>query len=148
MRPVILLFTLLFIFSCQSVQVKQDENEYQIIGLCCGECIGSCFRGFFISHEVVYRIKGKYCDNFDTLNKQPVDKSLSDKVKLVLNELPSQLEKYHGKIGCPDCHDQCGIYLSFGNNNKYQQVIIDPDIDKHPDELKRFVQKVQELKLL
>jgi len=148
MRPVIKLFILLIISSCQFGGPKQDENDYKIIGVCCGECAGSCFQGFLISHEVVYKIQGKYCDNFDTMSKQPVNKRLSDKVKLVLNELPGQLTKYHGEIGCPDCHDQCGIYLSFGVNNKQQHVIIDPDSDKPPSELKEFVQRVQELKLL
>lgn len=133
------------ICACQNVK---QENYSIIIGFCCGECEGKCFQGYLISNDSVFKISGKYCDRIDRLNKVAADQNESIRVKEVLNSLPADFRKYEGTIGLPDTRDQCAVYLSFYNGYRWNKVIIDPDKNRHPEDLNRFVDKIQDLKLL
>jgi hypothetical protein len=144
MRLFLSLSILIAICSCKS---DLKPSRPVIIGFCCGECSGKCFRGYLISDTAVYEVEGTYCDNIDTSTKQRVNKTIENKVREIFGVLPPGYAKYQDTIGCPDCHDQCAVFISTGGIPGHR-AIIDPDNSKHPKELDEFVRRIWELKLL
>jgi hypothetical protein len=136
----------LTLFSCgNSTYYKSQET---IIGIYCGQCEGNCFQGYAISGDSILKVSAKYHDQLKAGDRMKASKEEAKQVRDLLKLLPSNLDKYQGTIGCPDCHDQCGIYLSWNNSTGMKAIHIDPDKDKHPQELDAFVSAMSDLKLL
>ena len=73
--------------------------------------------------------------------------SLYSKIKAVEDAIPGDLQKYADKIGCPDCHDQCGYYIFCDNGFYKKTLFIDPDAGKHPPEFDAFFKLFAQLNL-
>ena len=50
-----------------------------------------------------------------------------------------------GRYGCPDCRDQCRIYISFQNGNDKGIILIDLSEGGHPKEIDAFIKGVMNL---
>lgn len=142
-----LLFIVIIVTSLSCSDTNFD-NEETIIGIYCGECVGNCFQGYIIIGDSVTKLSAKYFDQLENNSKTKISVEEKNQVKNLLKFLPSNVEKYKGAIGCPDCHDQCGIYLSLKNKGKTTTILIDPDKEKHPKEFEKFVAGTKNLKLL
>lgn len=137
-----LLICTLFL-SCSS----RTEVEWKVIGYCCGECSGSCFSGYYIEKESIYKISGKYCDNYDISNKTILEKNEFETVRNVLAKLPSDYVEFSGQYGCPDCRDQCAVFVSYKLDGNIKEIILDPDPGMHPKEFEEFVSAMLGLQL-
>jgi hypothetical protein len=132
--------------SCGS-SVNYQKRE-MIVGVYCGECRGDCFQGYTLTGDSVTKISAKFNDQLRSSSEAKASSEEAGQVNELLGLLPADINNYKGKYGCPDCHDQCGIYLSLKNNSRKTIIFIDPDEGKHPKELDAFVRAVNNLKLL
>ncbi|MBC7863992.1 MAG: hypothetical protein IAF38_13530 [Bacteroidia bacterium] len=123
---------------------KFMHEEKLITGIYCGNCpIRNCSPVLIITNE---------CTRIDTSDdfffgdgskmSEPeesvrVSDSLHQQIKKLLNEVPSSFNGLDERIGCPDCIDQCGYYISNGVHSSR----IDPhECEK---EIEVFMQKVK-----
>ncbi|MGZ8536480.1 MAG: hypothetical protein ACXWV4_13175 [Flavitalea sp.] len=140
------LIVLIYILSsCSHVERATGEIT---IGVYCGMCKGSCFQGYTISGSTVTRISAKYHDQLQNRISTSTAIEEAMRVKDILKSLPDDLRKYPQTIGCPDCHDQCGVYLSIKNRYGVSVIHIDPETGKHPKEFEAFIAGINSLKLL
>ena len=136
-----LFFILLTITACRTV--APSTTEYTI-GMGCGHCMGQCFTGFRIAGDKVVKLSSRYINDVDTATESPASASEATSAKQLISAIPKDLDKYPERIGCPDCADQCAIYLSVKSAGKTKTIIIDPD--DHPSEFDAFVAGVREFR--
>jgi hypothetical protein len=123
--------------------------NYVLFGYFCGECGGHCAtmyqfklganeNTFFMDttdsyfnnkENVICRVKIADARKFE------LGKNISNQIP---NELLNCLNKSE-KYGCPDCHDQCGIYFEMMQNNETMRFYFDTDISMLDDDLKLFL---------
>jgi hypothetical protein len=122
-----------------------SEKEDTIIGVYCGMCQGSCFQGYSITNDSVSSVSAKYYDKLDSTSRVRVSPEEEKKVRDLLKLLPADINEYERKYGCPDCHDQCGVYISLKSEGTEKIILIDPVEGKHPKELAPFVLGIRSL---
>lgn len=120
-----------------------STTEYTI-GMGCGNCLGQCFTGFRIAGDKVVKLTSRYINDVDSAVESPASSSEATAARQLIVSIPKELDKYPERIGCPDCADQCAIYLSTRSAGKTKTIIIDPD--DHPSEFDTFVEGVRSLK--
>ena len=144
MRTVYILIIILgTIHSCQNSEAPLKEST---LGIACGQCGGQCFQGFKISKDRVLKLSAPYYNELEKAVTAPASSSEANAARKLLSLLPKDLEKYPDKIGCPDCADQCAIYISTQSSGGIKTIVIDPN--EHPAEFDSFVAEVKKLQLL
>ncbi|MBN2613564.1 MAG: hypothetical protein JXB00_18555 [Bacteroidales bacterium] len=117
---------LLIINACNH-QVPYSDTIF--LGYYCGECAKNC--------AIIYKIDrtGVFADTTDSFFSNPdrydyfslhqgaevKDLTYSD-FESIIKLLPDNLKKYPGIVGCPNCYDQCGIFISY----KGKDIRLDP----------------------
>jgi hypothetical protein len=144
MKTIITILIFQLFLSCTS----SKETDWMVIGYCCGECHDKCFSGYYIEKDSIYKISGKYCDDVDISNKIVTDNEEYAKVANVADKLPNNYTNFSGTYGCPDCHDQCSIFVSFKLNGNITKIILDPDLGMHPEEFNDFVNGILDMELM
>jgi hypothetical protein len=143
MKNVIYILTFTLLISCS---IQKEKYNSIIIGYFCGECIGQCFQGYYISGDSVYKLSFHSIDSINLEKKRPVlDKREIENIKKIETLLPSDLNKYPDKIGSPDSRDQCGIYILAKYKKKTKKILIDTD---KPDDFKKVTVAIKNLKLI
>ena len=143
---------------CSSSNGTNQNIDYIIYGIYCGECSGHCATMFKLDNN---RLLIDTTDTFfknstnrervifkdDTLNKEQFQEA-----EIVRTSLPKILLQSKDKdFGNPDDHDQCGIYIQFKVDKQLKTFYIDTDLGKVPNELRdyaKLVMKVSEFKPL
>lgn len=144
MRTVYILIIILgTILSCQNSEAPLEQAT---LGMACGICNGQCFQGFRISKDRVLKLSAPYFDELEKASTAPASPAEANAARQLLSLLPKGLEKYPDKIGCPDCADQCAIYISTQSSGRTKTIVIDPN--EHPVEFDSFVARVKALQLL
>lgn len=132
-----------FFFGCS----ESKSVERKIIGSCCGACYGDCFSGYLIENDVVFKISGKSCEDIHWDQKIKLNKNKSQDIQELFNKLPENYTDYSGTYGCPDCHDQCTIFISFKIADVVTEIFLDPDPNMHPSEFNEFIEGISNLQL-
>jgi hypothetical protein len=142
-----LLISILFL-SLSFNSCSYNEIDQITIGIYCGECPSHCFQGYTITGDSVVKISANYYNDIQNSSKTKISLEEARKVKKLRSLLPSNLSKFNETIGCPDCHDQCGIYVSYKTNSGSRVILIDPDEGKHPSEFNSFILELKEVQLI
>jgi hypothetical protein len=118
------------ITSCKKENTEQADEL--IFGTHYGMCGGNCFKVFGLNNEQLQRdTTENYLPNYLTYNftgSITLHDSLFQQVNHLLNEIPAELFTLTEKTyGCPDCHDQGGIYIELNRNGVTRRFNIDND---------------------
>lgn len=142
-----LLYLLLFI-SCKKVKNEPaiELPEFFAFGTAYGECGGNC--------ATFYSLKGGkiYIDDMEhymcslSFTNTPLADDKYQKAKKLAVTLPAYLINHPDTtFGCPDCHDQGLIYMEYKKNNKLMYWKIDTDIEKQPQEIRKYLVEVVDM---
>ena len=137
---------ILILSSCNKENTNTAaEMDYLIFGHFYGECIGeSCVQTYKITDTKLYVDLAKNYSGED-LNFQAMSASKFNKVSNLRASIPEQLlDETEGVIGCPDCHDQGGLFIQYSNNGIIKSWRIDNSKDAVPMYLREFMNKVRE----
>lgn len=125
--------------------IREDDPAEIVFGVYCGECHKDCSTMTRVTADrstvdttysfFYWLFEGKKNGgNYESLSNVGLSHKTHQLIKGILKEVPSNMNKYEERIGCPDCADDCGIYLRVEN----RQWLIEPKEYTDP-ELSRFV---------
>ena len=134
------------------VNLGNDAAEapmYQsiIFGKYCGFCGNNCtdMYGYFLNDNG----SSLFADTTDSFLKKDgtfdfrvqLPRDVIPMVDSLIRSLPSQVRNSSGRFGCPDCADQCGLYLETIEyySSKRRKFYFDTDTAQVPKELRNFV---------
>jgi hypothetical protein len=131
---------------CKPAENTELSIEF-VFGRFCGFCRGDCAR--------VYKLQnGQLFADEMTENRPPTplrfsQTALADNKRLLaqqlLDAMPTQLlAETTETIGCPDCADQCGYWVTHTQNGVTKKWFIDTFANSVPEYLRPFVRKMQE----
>jgi hypothetical protein len=115
--------------SCSNSEDPQDE--FLIFGSFRGFCVGNCTAIYKIENGELYE------DNIDraildelSFKSTPLARAKYDIAKDLLLNIPDELLLSNEEtIGCPDCYDQGGYYVSFRSGDGLKSYRIDTRLD-------------------
>jgi hypothetical protein len=141
MRILFLSLTLaITIGSCKTAGTAISSNDISI-GVSCGMCRGECFKGYRVKGGVVEHFAAPYLGKMDSARIEKATPTQEKDFRELVSLLPV-LDNYPERIGCPDCHDQCGVQVSTASKT----IMIDPA--DYPAEFNKFMQKLREMEIL
>jgi hypothetical protein len=130
-----------FFSGCGSRNVRSTKL---VTGVYCGECVGGTCAPILIVTETESGIDTSndffFLDQTKIFEPEKIcllSDSLHKELKKLLSEIPPSFNSLPEKVGCPDCTDQCGYYISNGKHFSR----IDPL--KCSEEIKVFMEKVK-----
>lgn len=134
MKNKITLFILLtgFVTSCKKEKIVNDPADELVFGTHYGFCQGDCFTVFGIDSQEVQQDTGAHYlynyQNYTFNGTVTLHDSLFAQVSHLLNEIPAELTTSDDKVfGCPDCHDQGGVYVEINSGDVKKRFDIDND---------------------
>ncbi|HEX2630981.1 MAG TPA: hypothetical protein VHM26_18320 [Chitinophagaceae bacterium] len=130
------------IISCTTTSKSASSTTVTSVGKSCGMCLGKCYNGYRINNGVVEQFSA---ERLDKMESAIIEKATAEQEKAfreLINLLPSNLDTYPDRIGCPDCHDQCGIQVVTSTRT----IVIDPA--DYPTEFNKFMEKLKEMGVL
>ncbi len=149
MKKVFLLLILIngVLTSCHKEEdnLTLKKDNYFIFGNFYGECIGkNCVKTYKLTENKLFE------DTIDDYSHKRF--SFVELEELKFNDVKDLWDCFPNKIlsedrtvlGCPDCHDQGGIFIQYYNNNKLRSWKIDNDKKSVPIYLHHFIDKVNE----
>lgn len=133
---------------CSCSSTNRENIEYIIYGTFAGECVGHCATMYKLEEtRVLVDTSDSFFDNYgrsirfntDTLEKQYVAQA-----QAVKQQLPELLLRSSSReFGCPDCHDQGGIFIELKSGSTIKRFYIDIELDKIPGELTDYVKLIR-----
>ncbi len=125
--------------------ISQVRTNSLIFGEFYGFCQGeTCIETFKLEDGKLYE-DSKDDRNHQLFKFQALSNDKYNQVKGLLNQVPNELLTHkEGRIGCPDCTDGGGIYISINHKGTLKSWQIDNNLDNVPTELHTFVKAVQE----
>jgi hypothetical protein len=143
MKNIVYILALTLLTTCSFHKEKYNSI---IIGYYCGECVGDCFQGYYISGDSVFKLSAHNIDSIDIKKKIVLtDKKEIKKIKEIETLLPSNLIRFPHEIGTPDNRDQCGIYIRAKFKGLTREILIDPD---KPERFKKLTIAIKNLALI
>ena len=129
MRLTATVFALLLLMSCATSDDAQDE--FLIFGSFHGFCVGNCTAIYKIENGELYE------DNIDraildelSFKAAPLPRAQYNIAKDLLLNIPDELLMTNEEtIGCPDCYDQGGYYVSLKSGDGFRSYRIDTHLD-------------------
>ncbi len=120
------------------------SNAPLIFGHAYGMCKGEhCIETFKLTESKLFEDK-KDDYSHQTFDFEQLNSSKHNQVKDLLNQVPNALLTHEtGRIGCPDCADGGGIYISVVDNGQNKSWFIDNNLNNVPTELHAFVKQVR-----
>ena len=122
-----------------------QKNDYLIFGHYYGECLGeTCVETFkLIDGKLLEDQNDNYApQNFDFVE---LSDSKYQEVNDIIDFLPdSLLIMNDATFGCPDCHDQGGLFIRYFNDGDLHTWQVDQQKSAVPTYLHEFVDKVNE----
>jgi hypothetical protein len=146
MKQLIVFLSILLAFS----NCKKDKSstvalntDYFAFGTAYGFCAGNCATFFLIKENVLYP------DSMDKLTSPLLfnNKPMSEEKLILASKLKDNFPKYlldnpNSVIGCPDCHDQGGIYIELRKEGTLLKWSIDTDSSQQPIVIRSYIQSV------
>jgi hypothetical protein len=129
----------LIVSSCKTASTSAASSNDISIGRACGMCRSECFKGFRLKGDVVERFTAAYLGKMDSAKIESVTPLQEKDFRELVTLLPDDLSKYPDRVGCPDCHDQCGVQIV----TAAKTIMIDPA--DYPKEFGRFFEKLKEM---
>lgn len=138
---------LFILCSCRHT-TENSKVQKLVFGSYYGMCLSNCVHIYQLTETSLAKDDSaqystlSWTYNFTTT--QVLDVSKFNKAKDLLNQVPSELLVNNNKTyGCPDCHDQGGIFIMIENGSAIIRVRLDRDntSDQSP-EVVAFKQKV------
>ncbi|GAA4345380.1 hypothetical protein GCM10023184_47290 [Flaviaesturariibacter amylovorans] len=124
---------------CRPSGAGSDET---ILGLACGMCDGNCFSGIRMRSGNMERFAAPRIGALDRARLSTASPEEAQRFNRLIKLLPPRLDRYPNRIGCPDCADQCTIYLSVPTASGNKTIELDPN--QHPPEFAPFVKAFME----
>lgn len=143
---IVLSFALTLFSSCdKDTGNGVAETDYLIFGDFYGECIGpNCVNTYKLTDTKLYMDLQKNYSSTD-FRFVRLDQTSFENVYDLKDYFPSDLlDESDDVIGCPDCLDQGGIFISYSNNGVIKTWRIDNSKDAVPAYLHAFMDKVHE----
>ncbi len=141
MRNAIMFCALIAIAGCKKEEPAVDK--YFIFGKAYGECGGNCATFFKVQEGNVYADDMLYYTGQVSFSNVPLAPSKYVLAKHLADSFPSYLYAHPDTtFGCPDCHDQGGLYLKREINGSIQYWNIDTDTAYQPLAIRAYVQQV------
>lgn len=143
MKNSAIILTVIILTSCQKDEII--KNDYLIFGHFYGECAGeSCVETYKLTNDKLYEDLN---DNYYATSFNFVELS-NDKfndVNDLSDFLPDLLlDENDSTFGCPDCHDQGGLFVSYNKDDELKSWRIDQSKDDVPNYLHDFIDKINE----
>ena len=136
---------LIFLFACKKDSNVPKDADFVFTQYACF-CAGNCVSGYKIAENKLYKGAGERCE-IENLN---YDSQALDAAKLALAEalrdaIPQMmLDAKQERYGCPDCADQGGYYVKLQTNDGARNWYLDTRKDALPDEVRGFVEKLEQ----
>lgn len=150
MKKIVIFFVLIITtgFGCTVGEGPRPLTAgYFIFGTYAGECFGNCFTGFKMESGKIFRDDLNYFyGNELSFENSPMDQDAYDRASLLLDSFPDFLKNNPGqKYGCPDCHDQGGIFLQLGEGANATSWHLDVINGALPPELIPYKERIQQV---
>jgi hypothetical protein len=142
----------LLLIMATSMAKAQLKVDNVVFGIFCGKCSKHCATLYAYSSQDQ---KTLYVDSTDSYFQQrdapiicqtPVhDSAKIQLVQQLIADIPDELlyrTELTRTFGCPDCSDQCGIYMEFVNHQSRYRFYIDTQPDQLKGNVKDFAAKV------
>ncbi len=135
------------IFSCDddNASSNSEEIDFLIFGHFYGECWGeTCVETYKIEDNTLFEdsVDDYGLRSFDFYE---LDNEKFELVKDLSDFIPSELyDETETTIGCPDCGDWGGLYLSISENEEIKSWRLDLMKDNVPAYLHELIDKIQE----
>jgi len=147
MKYIVFGFTAIFLALCsKEVKPEQTEVDYLIFGRYFGHCLGEeCVNIYKLTGNALYKDTSKafVMTDFEFV---PMDQSDFEVAGSLIQQLPAQLLKStESFFGCPDCHDQGGMYIALSTNEEIRTWRIDTDKRKVPGYLHHYMNQVNQI---
>lgn len=127
----LLVSSLFLLSSCRHTSTNAKARKL-VFGTYYGMCFGNCVNIYQLTETSLAKDdSAKYNTlswtyNFTTT--QVLDVSKFNKAKDLLNQVPSEMLVNNNKTyGCPDCHDQGGIFVMIENGSAIIRLSLDRD---------------------
>lgn len=145
MKKLILILSVVILTSCHKNENDINENDYLIFGHFFGECMGeTCIETYKLTSSKLYENQNDNYAHTD-FNFIELDNDKFNDVSDLSSFLPTELlNESDSTFGCPDCHDQGGLFISFFNDNELKTWRIDNDKNAVPSYLHDFMDKVNQ----
>ncbi|HSZ71994.1 MAG TPA: hypothetical protein VK750_04915 [Cytophagaceae bacterium] len=153
------LYVLLLVIACRmsskAQTSTQDKVDDVVFGIYCESCKKQCA---IMYHYTSTDSTTLYVDSTDNyfqshkLNTPLVchtpthDREKIEAVRALLKDVPDDMlyrTDVNRTFGCPDCSDQCGIYMEFTNHQTRYRFYIDTDTSMLNERMGTFVKKVK-----
>lgn len=143
MKYYTILFAMLLLAGCKKETTDDSGEPYFIFGKAYGECGGNCATFFNIQGDKLYADDMQYYTGTFAFQSSALPNSKYETANVLRDSFPSYLASNPNKtFGCPDCHDQGGIYIKRCVNGQNQYWNIDTDTAEQPIEIRAYVQQV------
>jgi len=132
----------LIALSCKKSTEKLEKGDFIVFGSFYGFCMGEeCREMYMITDEKLY----EDVDDSSTDEYVELPSDLFAAVADLESAIPSELiEQPDSTFGCPDCHDQGGVYLKIKKDGLAQSWTIDNDLEAIPAYLNGIVNLIHE----
>ena len=144
----VLTFVALALVSCsKDMSNPVNPGDYLIFGTFYGECLGNCSHFFMIRDGLLFMddVEIGIPEEIPFTN-DPMSSADYDLAVELQEEFPSDLTDSDKRIyGCPDCHDQGGVYLELNNSEGRFKWRIDTDDDEQSEAISTYKKRVMEV---
>ncbi len=127
-----------------TTNTNNASDSSLIFGHAYGMCQGEhCVETFKLTESKLFEDK-KDDYSHQSFDFEQLSNSKHNQVKDLLNQVPNALLTHEtGRIGCPDCADGGGIYISVVDNGQNKSWFIDNNLSNVPTELHAFVKQIR-----
>jgi hypothetical protein len=141
--------SVMLLASCEEEQIanRSLSDSYLVFGTFAGLCQHNCVNYYLLDMQerMLYRLKSQENPStgkdLDLLNAERMQLPGKDfqLAKRLADTLPNQIiEESDATIGCPDCLDQGGIYLSFSESGVIYEFLLDTRKEAIPTYLQNY----------
>ncbi len=127
MKSILVLIVLFALIACSDD--TSENNDYIVFGRYFGMCGGDCFEVFKLSDGEMLEdtVVKYYMENYSFNSSIQYSDGLYQYAMNLLETVPSELMTGEVvELGCPDCYDQGGFYLSINKEGEISTYTIDP----------------------
>lgn len=139
------IIALLALASCKKHKANLAEDDYMIFGHYFGECLGEqCVETYKLTEDKLFE------DSQDNYGGGPfsfveLDSDIFSDVYDLVDEFPEELDDVtDATFGCPDCHDQGGVYIQYNRDGETKEWRIDRNKEAIPAYLHGFIDSISE----
>jgi len=148
------LVSVMLLVSCEEDQLanRPISDAYLVFGTFAGLCQDDCVHYYLLDMQErrLYKLENQKYPSVDNdlnlLNAERVQLPDEDfqVAKQLMDKLPKQIiDETDPTIGCPDCLDQGGFYLSFSESDVTYEFLLDTRGDAIPSYLQNYTEDLR-----